>query len=371
MSGGERKRVSIGEALLSDAPLQCWDNSTRGLDSANAIEFCRSLRLCCDVFGNSAAVAIYQAPQAAYECFDKVVVLYQGRQIFFGPVDEAQEYFENLGFLCPSGSTVPDFLTSMTNPSERVVHPAFKKSAPRTSDDFALAWKTSQHRKRLQQEISDYKTTYPFHNQQVQAFAQARQQEKAKFQRSKSPYTLNYPQQIQLCVWRGLKLLKGDPTITLVQLVANFIQFLLLSSVFYNLDKTSDSLFHRGMVIFNSLILNAFASILEILTLYAKRRIVEKHSRYALYHPSAEALASMIVDLPYKILNAIIVNTTVYFMANLRRSPGPFFFFLLVNFFATLTMVWYARLKCLPWLTWHSRCSSASSALPPRLHRRL
>jgi ABC-type glutathione transport system ATPase component len=30
VSGGERKRVTIAEATLSFAPLQCWDNSTRG-----------------------------------------------------------------------------------------------------------------------------------------------------------------------------------------------------------------------------------------------------------------------------------------------------------------------------------------------------
>jgi ATP-binding cassette subfamily G (WHITE) protein 2 (PDR) len=40
VSGGGRKRVTIAEATLSGVPLQCWDNSTRGLDSANAIEFC-------------------------------------------------------------------------------------------------------------------------------------------------------------------------------------------------------------------------------------------------------------------------------------------------------------------------------------------
>lgn len=66
VSGGERKRVTIAEAALSYAPLQCWDNSTRGLDSANAVEFCRTLRTQCDVFGNTALVAIYQSPEAAY-----------------------------------------------------------------------------------------------------------------------------------------------------------------------------------------------------------------------------------------------------------------------------------------------------------------
>jgi ABC-type multidrug transport system ATPase subunit len=67
VSGGERKRVTIAEAALSYAPLQCWDNSTRGLDSANAVEFCRTLRTQGDVFGVTSCVAIYQAPQAAYD----------------------------------------------------------------------------------------------------------------------------------------------------------------------------------------------------------------------------------------------------------------------------------------------------------------
>jgi len=67
VSGGERKRVSIAEAILSGAPLQCWDNSTRGLDSANAVEFCQTLRTQSYIFGSTSCVAIYQAPQDAYD----------------------------------------------------------------------------------------------------------------------------------------------------------------------------------------------------------------------------------------------------------------------------------------------------------------
>lgn len=84
VSGGERKRVTIAEACLSNAPLQCWDNSTRGLDSANAIEFCKTLRMQTDINGTTACVSLYQAPQAAYDYFGKVLVLYEGREIYFG-----------------------------------------------------------------------------------------------------------------------------------------------------------------------------------------------------------------------------------------------------------------------------------------------
>lgn len=78
--------------------------------------------------------------------------------------------------------------------------------------------------------------------------------------------------------------------------------------------------------------------IIQILTLYSQRPIVEKQSRYAMYHPSAEAVASMLCDLPYKVANTIVFNLTLYFMSNLRREPGPFFFYLLTCFLATLAM---------------------------------
>ena len=76
----------------------------------------------------------------------------------------------------------------------------------------------------------------------------------------------------------------------------------------------------------------------QILTLYAQRPIVEKHTRYALYHASAEAIASMLCDMPYKVTNAIIFNLTLYFMTNLRREPSAFFYFLLISFFTVLIM---------------------------------
>lgn len=67
VSGGERKRVSIAEAILNQSAIQCWDNSTRGLDSATALEFVRKLRLGTKLGGASAVVAMYQASQAAYD----------------------------------------------------------------------------------------------------------------------------------------------------------------------------------------------------------------------------------------------------------------------------------------------------------------
>ncbi|OAL42986.1 ABC-2 type transporter [Pyrenochaeta sp. DS3sAY3a] len=344
VSGGERKRVTICEAALSYSPLQCWDNSTRGLDSANALEFCRTLRTQADVFGSTACVAIYQASQDAYDIFDKVIVLYEGRQIFFGKTNEARGYFEGLGFVCPESQTTADFLTSMTSHQERIVNPSYEGKTPRSSDEFARAWQQSKHRELLRKEVGAYLEEHPFHGEHYNSFLASRRIEQSKSQRAQSPFTLSYIEQVCLTLWRSWVMLKSDPSLTLTMLFTNICQALIISSIFYNLAPDTSTISQRGTLVFFIVLSNAFSSILEIMTLYAKRNVIEKHNRYALYHPSAEALSAMIVDLPYKIINTAVTGVVLYFMCNLRREPGPFFYFLFVLFAMVMAMSMMFRL---------------------------
>lgn len=55
----------LGSAI-GGSPLQCWDNSTRGLDSANALDFVRTIRTSTEVTRATAIVSIYQASQSIY-----------------------------------------------------------------------------------------------------------------------------------------------------------------------------------------------------------------------------------------------------------------------------------------------------------------
>ena len=358
VSGGERKRVTIAEAALAGAPLQCWDNSTRGLDSANAVEFCRTLRMSSELVNTTSCVAIYQSPQSAYEIFDKVLVLYEGRQIFFGKTHQAAEYFIKMGFECPSRQPTPDFLTSMTSPQERLVRPEFEGRTPRTPDEFAERWKRSPERARLVAEIEAYEHAHRLNGKDLEKFKASRKAQQSKRQRIKSPFTLSYGQQTMLCLKRGFWRLKAGPSLTITQLFSNVVMSLIIASIFYNLSPTTSSFFQRGSLLYLAIIVNALSNVLEILTLYSQRPIVEKQSRYAFYHPSCEAIASMLTDFPNKLLTAVFQNLPLYFLSNLRRTPGHFFFFLLINF--TLTLVMSSLYRTLGALT-----RSLASALVP------
>lgn len=113
---------------------------------------------------------------------------------------------------------------------------------------------------------------------------------------------------------------------------------LIISSLYFNLSTNTNSFYGRAVVLFVAILFNAFASMLEILTLYAQRPIVEKQTRYAFYHPSAESYASVLVDLPAKIVSCICFNIVFYFMTNLNREPGAFFYYLLVTFLIVMAM---------------------------------
>lgn len=109
VSGGERKRVSIIECLATKASVYCWDNSTRGLDASTALEWAKALRAMTDVQGLSTIVTLYQAGNAIYNLFDKVLVLDQGKQIYYGPAAEAKPFMENLGLMYTDGANIGKF----------------------------------------------------------------------------------------------------------------------------------------------------------------------------------------------------------------------------------------------------------------------
>lgn len=181
VSGGERKRVSIAEALIGWSPLQCWDNSTRGLDSATALELIRTLRLFTETAGSTAVMSIYQGSQHMYDIFDKVTVLYEGRQIFFGSTARAKQYFEDMGFRCPAEATTADFLTSLTNPAEAksLVLEGYTLQVPRTAMEFNEHWLRSADRLRLRQEIHAYEEAFPLGGHHLEAFSRMKEQEKS------------------------------------------------------------------------------------------------------------------------------------------------------------------------------------------------
>lgn len=339
VSGGERKRVSVAEMLLAGAPLAAWDNSTRGLDSATALKFVRALRVGSDIGGGAAAVAIYQASQSVYDCFDKAAVLYEGRQIYFGPAGDAKDFFLRQGWHCPPRQTDGDFLTALTNPTERQPKKGMENKVPRTPNEFEKYWRESPEYQALLDDIADFEQENPVNEHST--LNQLREQKhfiQAKHTRPKSPYLISIPMQVKLCTTRAYQRIWGDIASTATQAALNLIIALIVGSIYFGHSEGTSSFAGRGAVLFLAILFNALTSIGEISGLYAQRPIVEKHNSYAFYHPATEAIAGIVADIPVKFLQAVVFNIVLYFLAQLRYTPGQFFLFFLTTYIATFVM---------------------------------
>jgi len=138
----------------------------------------------------------------------------------------------------------------MTSSSERRVRAGCENTVPRSAEDFARCWKTSPERRQLLVAIQAYDQAHALKGPADKQFTLSRALEKSKKQRQKSPYNLSYWGQIRLCIWRDVKRLKNDPTVTIVMLIVNMIEALIIASLFSNLPATTASFFRRGGLLF-------------------------------------------------------------------------------------------------------------------------
>lgn len=341
VSGGERKRVSIAEVTICGSKFQCWDNATRGLDSATALEFVRALKTQASLSKTAATVAIYQCSQDAYDLFDKVCVLDDGYQIFFGPTKEAKQYFQDMGYYCPDRQTTADFLTAVTSPAERIINEEYTKKGihvPQTAKEMADYWLKSENYRVLMQQVDHQMSQTNDSNREVIKAAHVAKQSKRA--RPSSPYTVSYMMQVKYLLIRNIWRIKNSSGITLFQVIGNSVMAFILGSMFYKVMEhdTTGTFYFRGAAMFFAILFNAFSSLLEIFSLFEARPITEKHRTYSLYHPSADAFASVLSEIPPKIATSVCFNIIFYFLVNFRRNGGRFFFYFLINIVATFTM---------------------------------
>ena len=153
--------------------------------------------------GSCHAVATYQASQAIYNVFDKVIVLYEGREIYYGCCSRAEEYFTKMGWENPPRQTTGDFITSITNPQERKAREGMEDLVPRTPQEFERYWKKSPEYAALLVEISQYEAEYPLGGHGEKELSAAKLIQQAKHLRPKSPYIISVPMQLKLCSKRA------------------------------------------------------------------------------------------------------------------------------------------------------------------------
>ncbi|KAG6865226.1 hypothetical protein C0991_004284 [Blastosporella zonata] len=342
VSGGEKKRVSIAESFATRSCIGAWDNSTRGLDSSTALEYVRALRVATDTFNTTTVVSIYQAGEPLYRHFDKVCLIYEGKMVYFGPADQARQYFIDMGYEPANRQTTSDFLVSVTDPNGRVVRPGVM-SLPRTAEEFAEHFRRSPLGEVNRNEMDDYSSRFVGKPNYASAYKESAHAEHAKHTRLASPYMISIPMQARAVMLRRVQILRGNLLPVGLNVFLFVFQALIVGSVFINSPETTAAFFSRGGVLFFAILFAALTTMAEIPALFAQRPIVHRHKVAALYHPFIEAVALTLVDIPITFATTFLFAVIVYFMVGLQRTAGQFFTFYLFVFTMSITMKGWFR----------------------------
>jgi len=114
ISGGERKRVSIGQEMLINPSLLFLDEPTSGLDSTTAQRIVSTLWELSNG-GRTVVMTIHQPSSRLFYMFHKVLLLSEGNPLYFGRGSEAVDYFSSIGYSPMVVMNPADFLLDLAN----------------------------------------------------------------------------------------------------------------------------------------------------------------------------------------------------------------------------------------------------------------
>jgi ABC-type multidrug transport system ATPase subunit len=118
VSGGERRRANIGAQLISDPAVLFLDEPTSGLDAFQANSVMESMKSLA-MNGRLVISVIHQPRSSIYEMFDKLLLISLGRIMFLGDVQDANPFFHQTGFSCPTNYNPSDYFLDVLSPDSR------------------------------------------------------------------------------------------------------------------------------------------------------------------------------------------------------------------------------------------------------------
>ena len=116
ISGGERKRTSIGVELISDPKIIFLDEPTTGLDSFNAFEVVQKICELAELEEKIIIFTIHQPSSEIFSLLDKISILADGKTVYFGDRGSSIDFFnDHLHLMYPENYNPFEYFIEMTN----------------------------------------------------------------------------------------------------------------------------------------------------------------------------------------------------------------------------------------------------------------
>ncbi|KAL6782577.1 hypothetical protein ACKKBG_A07350 [Auxenochlorella protothecoides x Auxenochlorella symbiontica] len=382
ISGGERRRVTIGMELVTDPAILVLDEPTSGLDSFTALNLMRTLHQVASG-GRVVIASLHQPSHDMFLALDTALLMSHGRVLFQGRPADAEAWFRGRGLPCPAGTAMAEHLLKVaSNPAdiqalllERGGQGADSAALLRLEDggvqveggcaregipddgaspsDTASASPSAADSPPLggggnMDSAAEDRSPDRVAAAWTPVAAAAATHKPGKVGRSAfgmsatpgpeprpAPRRPGFARQLAVMTWRTAIDILRNPTLLRLHLGIGLLMGVVTGLVFWQLDDSNVGVQNRMGGTFFALAFLAFTSLTTVDLLINERAVVAREVRGGYYRPSAYLLSKLTLDAIFlRAIPAILYWAPFYYMAGFRGGAAyqATYLFILVTF---------------------------------------
>jgi energy-coupling factor transporter ATP-binding protein EcfA2 len=379
LSPGQRKVLTVGVELVSNAPVFFLDEPTSGLDSRAALIVTREVKKVANL-GRTVITTVHQPSKEIFNLFDDMLLLQRGGyQVYFGPCGVNGKTFVDYLQKIPNAHALPDGMnpaswmldvlggTDSSNAGEKS---ALKKS--KSTAAGSLQPPMTMKRSGSGGALNGLLLVERFKASQEGAAGTRLVKELcAKGEKSEmfafaSPYARSFLTQLRCLIQRASLAHNRDVAYNLGRIGILFVLYLLFGFVYFDLDASNETGVQAMVgVIFMTSIFAGIIFMNSVMPVRVRERAVAYRERTSfMYDAVPYSLSHAICEVPWVLLVTFVTVTPLYFMVGLVPTFEHYIFHVLMVFTVSMAFMSLGQLIACLCATIQTAQAGASAFIP-------
>ncbi|KAL7162523.1 hypothetical protein ACSBR2_042921 [Camellia fascicularis] len=328
LSTEQRKRLTIAVELVANPSIIFMDEPTSGLDARAAAIVMRTVRNTVDT-GRTVVCTIHQPSIDIFEAFDELLLMKRGGQVIYsGPLGRNShkiiEYFEAI-------PGIPK-IKEKYNPATWMLEASSVAAEVRLGIDFAEHYKSSSLHQRNKALVKELSVPPPG----------------AKDLYFTSQFSQHNLGQFQSCLWKQWLTYWRSPDYNLVRMFFTLAAALMVGTVFWQVGKKRDNKGDLTTIIgamYGSVLfvgINNCGTVQPVVAI--ERTVFYREKAAGMYSALPYALAQVITELPYVLVQTVFFSLIVYSMVGFEWAVHKFFWFFFITYISFLYFTYYGMM---------------------------
>ncbi|AEC09388.1 putative AAA+ ATPase domain, pigment precursor permease/Protein ATP-binding cassette sub-family G [Arabidopsis thaliana] len=334
VSGGERRRVSIGNDIIHDPIILFLDEPTSGLDSTSAYMVIKVLQRIAQS-GSIVIMSIHQPSYRIMGLLDQLIFLSKGNTVYSGSPTHLPQFFSEFKHPIPENENKTEFALDLIRELE------YSTEGTKPLVEFHKQWRAKQapsynNNNKRNTNVSSLKEAITASISRGKLVSGATNNNSSNL--TPSFQTFANPFWIEMIVIgkRAILNSRRQPELLGMRLGAVMVTGIILATMFTNLDNSPKGAQER-LGFFAFAMSTTFYTCAEAIPVFLQERyIFMRETAYNAYRRSSYVLSQSIISIPALIVLSASFAATTFWAVGLDGGANGFFFF----YFTILASFW-------------------------------